>query len=116
MGAIMGGTASLIAASNDGEDIAGVVTLSAPATFSGLSVGAYQLERIFGAKLFIAGAADAQGAASAQQFYDDTLEPKRVEIIPTADQGTDILSGNQGGIVENMIEDWLTQYSKATSS
>ena len=66
------------------------------------------------AKLFLAGNVDANAAATAQAFYDETLQPKRVEILTTADHGTDILEGNQAEIAANLIIGWLGQHVPVT--
>ena len=48
------------------------------------------------AKLFVAGAGDAAAAADAQRLYDQSVPPKRVEIVPSDDHGTDLLDGEPG--------------------
>jgi pimeloyl-ACP methyl ester carboxylesterase len=110
IGASMGGTASLIAASEDGEGIDAIVTLSAPISFEGLEAGPDVVQQVMGAKLFLAGHADAVAAESAQQLYDESILPKRVEILTTEDHGTDILTGNQAGIASTEILNWLERY------
>ena len=110
VGASMGGTASLVYASQSGSDIDAVVTLSAPDAIEGLTAGPDVLQTVDAAKLFLAGNVDANAAATAQAFYDETLQPKRVEILTTADHGTDILEGNQAEIARNLIVGWVGQY------
>lgn len=110
-GASMGGTASLVAAAQPGLDVSAVVTLSAPQSIEGLVADATTLTRITAAKLFVAGNADPTGsAAAAQALYDASPPPKRVEIVTSEDHGTDLLSGNQAGVVSTMILDYLEQY------
>lgn len=110
VGASMGGTASLVYASQSGSEIDAVVTLSAPAAIEGLTAGADVLQTLDAAKLFLAGNVDANAAATAQAFYGETLQPKRVEILTTADHGTEILEGNQAEIARNLIAGWLEQH------
>jgi len=104
VGASMGGTASLIAASKPGVDPRAVITLSAPTDFEGLTITPELLSTITAGKLFIAGVGDASAAESAQTLYDPSPPPKRVEIVPADDHGTDLLEGNRGEDVKRMIE------------
>ncbi|MGZ5307326.1 MAG: alpha/beta hydrolase, partial [Actinomycetota bacterium] len=110
VGASMGGTASLVYASQSGADIDAIVTLSAPNAIEGLTAGPDVLQTVSAAKLFLAGNVDGSAASTAQAFYDETLQPKRVEILTTADHGTDILEGNQAEIARNLIAGWLGQH------
>ena len=114
VGASMGGTASLVFAAQDGSDIDAVVTLSAPAAIDGLKAGPDVMQTVTAAKLFLAGNVDATAAATATAFYDETLQPKRVEILTTDDHGTDILEGNQAEIARNLIVGWLGQHVSVT--
>ncbi len=107
VGASMGGTASLVVASQNGQGIDAVVTLSAPDSIEGLIAGPDVLQAVTAAKLFLAGNGDASAALTAQAFYDETIQPKRVEILTTNDHGTDILEGNQAEIAKKLILDWL---------
>ena len=110
VGASMGGTASLVVASSEGDRIEAVVTLSAPESIEGLVAGPDVVQQVTAAKLFLAGNADDASAQAATHFYDESLQPKRVEILTTADHGTDILNGNQGEISAKLIDDWLVRY------
>ena len=107
VGASMGGTASLIVASQADSGIDAVITLSAPDVIEGLSAGPDVLQTVAGAKLFIAGNGDGTAATVAQAFFDETLQPKAVKILTTGDHGTDILEGNQAEIARNLITGWL---------
>jgi dienelactone hydrolase len=109
VGASMGGTASLVAAAQDGVDVAAAITLSAPVSIEGLVADASVLTRITAAKLYIAGVGDAAAAADAQTLYDQSPPPKRVEIVPSDEHGTDLLSGGQGEVVARLIETTLAQ-------
>lgn len=110
VGASMGGTASLVFASQGGSAIDAVVTLSAPDAIDGLTAGPEVLQGIDAAKLFIAGNVDGNAAATAQAFYDESVQPKRVEILTTADHGTDLLEGNQGENARTLVTNWIQQH------
>jgi pimeloyl-ACP methyl ester carboxylesterase len=110
IGASMGGTASLVAASKEGEDVDAIVTLSAPVSFQGLQATPDVVAQVAGAKLFIAGHADVQAADAVEVLYGEALQPKRPLILTTEDHGTDILDGNQAGIASTEILRWLDRY------
>ena len=110
VGSSMGGTAALLVAAADGVDLEAVVSLSAPAQFEGLAVGPDQLAAIEEPKLFVAGTEDASAAATAQSFFDSSLQPKRLEILTTGDHGAEILRGNQGEQARNAILGWFDAY------
>jgi pimeloyl-ACP methyl ester carboxylesterase len=110
VGASVGGTASLIVASQQ-TNVPAVVALSAPEVLDALAVTPQVLASITGAKLFIAGLGDPAGAArSAQDLEAQSPAPKRVEIVPTDDHGTDLLTGAQGTHVSLLIDAWLALY------
>jgi pimeloyl-ACP methyl ester carboxylesterase len=110
VGASMGGTASLVAASQEGQDIDAVVTLSAPISFEGLAATPEILAQVTAAKLFLAGHEDTTAAEAVDTLYAETLQPKRPVILTTGDHGTDILTGNQAGIASTEIIRWLERY------
>lgn len=110
IGASMGGTASLVAASEEGANVDVVITLSAPASIDGLVVDRDVLARVPAAKLFVAGVGDAPYAADAEALFSIAPQPKRVEILPSDDHGTDLLSGGQGEVVRRLIESYLAQF------
>ena len=88
-----------------------MITLSAPEVLDQLTAGPEVLTNITGAKLFIAGLGDPTGAAEAAQFfYDQSPQPKRLEIVTADDHGTDLLSGSQGTHVDELIDAWLAMY------
>ena len=91
-----------------------MVTLSAPDSIEGLTAGPDVVQVVTAAKLFLAGNGDASAAQTAQTFYDESLQPKRVEILTSNDHGTDLLEGNQGEIVTKLILDWLGQHVPVT--
>lgn len=114
IGAGLGGTASLVAAAQPASGLEAVITLSAAASADGLSAGPDVMQTVTAAKLFLAGDDDTLGADSAQAFYDSSLPPKDVELLTTTDQGTDLLTGNQGEKTRNLILGWLARYLPVT--
>jgi uncharacterized protein len=110
VGASMGGTASLVVASEQGSDVDALITLSAPTGFEGLEAGADVLAQVTAAKLFMAGHEDAEAVQAVDTFYAQTLQPKRPVILTTGDHGTDILTGNQAGIASTEMINWLERY------
>jgi uncharacterized protein len=114
VGASMGGTASLVAASHPDANVAAVITLSAPTEIQGLSANADVLTRMSGAKLFVAGLGDPSGAAdAAEQLYAEAPPPKRIEIVTANDHGTDLLTGSQSEVVRTFVLNYLEQYRSA---
>jgi pimeloyl-ACP methyl ester carboxylesterase len=111
IGASMGGTASLVAASK--ADVEVVVTLSAPVSIEGLVADPDTLATVTAAKLFIAGNGDAQAADAAQQLFATSPQPKRLNIVTSNDHGTDLLTGNQAGILRTTILNYLAEYAPA---
>lgn len=110
VGASMGGTASLVVAGQPGSQIDAVAALSAPASIDGLAVTPEVLQQLIAAKLFLAGNGDASAAQTAQDFFNTSLQPKRVEILPSNDHGTDLLTGNQSENARTLLSSWLQQY------
>lgn len=111
VGASMGGTASLVSASQIPRSVEGVATLSAPVSIDGLAAGPDVMAAVSAAKLFLAGDTDPnEAAASAQQLYDESVQPKRLEIFTTTDHGTDLLTGSQGEQSRTVLQGWLAQY------
>ena len=113
VGASMGGTASLVAGAQEGAGVDVIVTLSAPIAIEGLVADPPVLQRVSANKLFIAGVGDASAAASAEELYATAPPPKRVEIVPADDHGTDLLTGAQGEVVRRLIETYLAQFAPA---
>jgi hypothetical protein len=112
----MGGTASLVAASQTQEPVDAVITLSAPTSIEGLTAGADVLQAEGPARLFVAGEFDTVAADSAGQMADDSPQPKRLGIFPTSDHGTDLLEGSQGPNVSSLITSYLAQFAPASGS
>jgi len=115
VGASMGGTASLVVASDEGSSVQAVITLSAPQLIGDLVVQPELLASLTAAKLYIAGTGDVTAAEAAEAFFNGSQQPKRYELLTTDDHGTDLLTGNQGSRVEGLIEDWLAVHLPASS-
>jgi pimeloyl-ACP methyl ester carboxylesterase len=113
VGASVGGTASLVAGAEEPAGAEVIVTLSAPTSIQGLVADASLLQRVSANKLFVAGVGDAAAAASAEELYATAPPPKRVEIVPADDHGTDLLTGPQGEVVGRLIETYLAQFAPA---
>jgi pimeloyl-ACP methyl ester carboxylesterase len=105
VGASMGGTAALVAASR--AELDGVITLSAPTTFMGLAAPAEIVQAVDEPKLFLAAEGDGSAAEAAQAFYNTSPGPKRVEIVTGAEHGTEILEGGQAEVARRLILDFL---------
>jgi dienelactone hydrolase len=116
VGASMGGTASLVVAGQPGAGIDAVATLSAPVQIEGLVVTPEVLQQITAAKLFVAGNGDTGAAADAEAFFNQTLQPKRVEILPSNDHGTDLLTGNQSENTRTLLQSWIRLYLPVTTA
>ncbi|MFL5767521.1 MAG: alpha/beta hydrolase [Actinomycetota bacterium] len=110
IGASMGGTASLLAAAQPEVAPSAIVTLSAPLSFEGLTIDPTTLQNVEAPKLFIAGNGDTTAAQAAQQLYDQALGSRRIEIVPTDDHGTDLLTGTRGEEVQKLITTYLAQF------
>ena len=111
VGASMGGTAALIVAADEGDAVSTVISLSAPQQIEGLVAGPDVMARVTAAKLFVAGSGDVAAAQAAQAFDEQSPAPKRLEIVPSDDHGTDLLTGNQAEIVRNLLLSYLGQYA-----
>jgi len=92
VGASMGGTAALRVAAE--QPTAGVVTISAPVEFKGLSAED-AVTRVKAPKLFMAAEEDV-GADNARALHEAALPPKDLVLLPGSEHGTDLFSGRQG--------------------
>jgi len=109
IGAHMGGTASLKVASK--EDIAGVVTLSAPPIIDVLDIGE-DIRLISSPKLFMASRDDVFYSRSVDLFDQKASAPKERWIVDGNAHGTNMLSGDSGPRVQGLIVDFLRRYSE----
>ena len=109
IGANMGGTASLKVASK--EDVAGVITLSAPPAVENLDARE-DVTTIAAPKLFIAARDDLFYARSVDLFDQTSLDPKERQIVDGNAHGTDMLSGASGPRVQGLMVDFLRRHVK----
>jgi len=107
VGSSMGGTAALIAAAAEGDDLEAVITLSAPTSIDALAAGPDVLERIRAATLFLAGTGDVTAAQAAEAFFNASAQPNRYLLLTTDDHGTAMLRGNQGEQTRSEVLSWL---------
>jgi len=107
VGASMGGTAALVVAAT--EDLAAVVTLSAPAKIDSLDAGAV-IGKVTEPTLFIAGEKDdARYTDAARSLYAAAHGPKHLEVVSgTGAHGTNLLTDkNAANTVKARIMDFL---------
>jgi pimeloyl-ACP methyl ester carboxylesterase len=107
VGASMGGTAALLVAQT--ADLAGVVTLSAPARIDELDAGP-TARNLAEPSLFIVGEKDDKRYTDAARgFYAAARQPKGLEVIKgTGNHGTDLLTDSKvGDRVQQLITDFL---------
>ena len=107
MGASMGGTASLKVASR--EDVAGVVSLSAPVEFRGISLNG---EQVRVPTLLMATVGDQSAAKSLDKMIEQGIVggpelTERVLFVNGNDHGTDILKGENGAGATHSILGFL---------
>jgi len=104
IGSNIGATAAIKVAAR--EQVKAIVALSPGVNIRGLTA-VPDIDRVDEPKLFIAGQNDTQGAQDAQTLYDRAHDPKRIQIVPGNDVGTDLLKGSQGDKVRNFILDFF---------
>ena len=106
VGASMGGTASVIIASQGQVD--GVITLSAPITFRGLDASGLSLQM---PALFISSELDDDNQLSAQALYDSAGPDRAIDIVPGPAHGIGLLSSTQAPQVRDDIFKFLDRYA-----
>lgn len=110
VGASMGGTAAVIAAST--AEVAGVATLSAPAQFKGLDAEAV-VASVEAPKLFLASVDDRAATDAAQSLFRKSSDPSAdLRLVSGDSHGTDMLNSPQGEEVIKLLKDFLVEVSK----
>lgn len=106
VGASMGGTASVIVASQRTNDVVGLVSLSAPRSFQSLdaSVAAQNMNV---PSLFIASQNDGAAPDNAQWFADNGAGSAAVQIYSGSAHGTDIFDGPHQDALGTLLLDFL---------
>ncbi|MBU0492482.1 MAG: dienelactone hydrolase family protein [Chloroflexi bacterium] len=110
MGASMGGTASLVVATD--TELAGVVVISSPrVTGGGLSVSREDVARLAIPKLFVTTENDEYTgiAAAVKDLYRISLEPKQLQVFPGTAHGTDIFFTAQGDEFRDLLVSFLEE-------
>jgi dienelactone hydrolase len=90
IGASMGGTASVLAASNARPGLSGVITLSAPTACCGMEVDRSIVEAVGAPMLFIAGRFDGEAPRSARALARWAATSGESLILGTGEHGTDL--------------------------
>ena len=111
MGASMGGTASLKVAAREG--VTGVVSLSAPVEFRGISVNG---EQVRVPALLMATVGDQSAAISLDRMTEQGIVggpelTERVLFVNGNDHGTDMLKGDNGAAATQRILSFLEAHS-----
>jgi len=105
IGASMGGTAAIRVASR--QPVAGVVCISGPVSFQGLSA-VDAVEKVNVPCLFIAAERDPGQAASSAEYLGKQAQGKKdLLIVPGSDHGTFLLQGPHKERIEKKILDFL---------
>jgi len=107
IGASMGGTAAIIEAAASPQ-VAGVITLSAPVEFQGLSARE-AITTLSPPALFLASQGDRAAAQAARWLYDRAAGPRDIRIVAGAAHGTEMLKAQQGPQVKQAILAFLRQ-------
>jgi dienelactone hydrolase len=93
IGASMGGTAAILAASDAGSHVDGVITLSAPSDCCGMVVTRGDVEAVRGSMLFVAGRFDGDAPASARRLAGWAGSSGEIVILASGEHGRDLLGG-----------------------
>jgi hypothetical protein len=108
IGASMGGTAALVAASTAGPGVAGVASLSGPAFYEDMNADA-AVRKLTIPALFMVAEDDSQFAASTRSLYAVCASPrKQLEVRPGSDHGVGLLDG-LGGPNDQLLEQWIAK-------
>lgn len=114
IGASMGANASLVAATKIIPQVAGVISISAPASFEGLDALS-SAPKLKAPVLYIAGKDDGTFASDAQAMYNaTTINSKKLLIADSIDHGVDFLQDPQdpeSKKVRKAITDFLQRYA-----
>ena len=93
VGASMGGTAAVLAASRADPPVHGVIALSAPSDCCGMTIERGDLETVDAPMLFVAGRDDGDAPASARQMARWAGTSGRFVILDSGEHGVDLLGG-----------------------
>lgn len=93
VGASMGGTAAIMAASRADPPVDGVIALSAPTACCGMFVEPADVGAVEAPMLFIAGRDDGDAPASARQMARWAGDRGRAVVLDSGEHGVDLLGG-----------------------
>jgi hypothetical protein len=102
-GASMGGTAALVAGARVAPPVAGVISLSGPASYGALDAES-TVQRLHVPVLFVAAVGDPDFATDAKKLYDETSETdKQLKIVSGYQHGTFLVRGRAGAGVRGLV-------------
>ena len=93
VGASMGGTAAVVAASRADQPVDGVIGLSAPTDCCGMTIESADVEAIDAPLLLVAGRDDADAPESARQLGRWAGENGQLVILDSGEHGIDLIGG-----------------------
>ncbi|HVQ95534.1 MAG TPA: alpha/beta hydrolase [Mycobacteriales bacterium] len=106
IGASMGGTAVLAAAAAAQPPVAGVISLSGPASFAGVDASG-AMRKLAVPALFLVGEFDEPFIGDAKTLYAAcAAKDKKLEILPNRNHGTALIDDR----VDRQIQTFLTQH------
>ena len=105
VGASMGGTAALKVAAR--QDLAGVVSVSAPTNFMGLDAR-QDVASVSERKLFIASRGDGDAPAAVTFFMQSAPDPKQSQLFDGSAHGSELLQGASAGAFERLVIDFVS--------
>lgn len=108
VGASMGGTEAVKVAAR--RPVLGVVAVSAPTEFRGLSALG-DMARVSAPTLFMAAEDDRGAQVAASTLFDEARQPRLLEVFTGDEHGTDLLYGRFSGQVQERIRAFLAAYT-----
>lgn len=103
VGASMGGTAAVVEAADD--QLAGLVTVSAPVVFQGLNCEPY-VSKVTAPKLFLA-SENEEGSVDTQKLFQLAHEPKQVALVAGKEHGSSIFKGPGAAKAQELLTGFL---------
>jgi pimeloyl-ACP methyl ester carboxylesterase len=110
IGASMGGTAAVVAASDARSAVDGVITLSAPADCCGMGADRSAIQAADMPMLFIAGRFDGDAPASARRLGRFAGSQGEIVILASGEHGTDLIGGLATPQVERRTTDLILDF------
>jgi pimeloyl-ACP methyl ester carboxylesterase len=110
IGASMGGTAAVVAASEARSAVDGLITLSAPADCCGMVVDRSAIQAADVPMLFIAGRFDGDAPSSARRLGRFAGSHGEIVILASGEHGTDLIGGLATPQVERRTTDLILDF------